>query len=70
MKHIHAFEEFVSENTIEVNEGNDLRRYSFDVDTTLYNLYAIQEIQKDSGAKKELGDIIERFYEFKNKYIK
>ena len=56
--------------TGKINEGNDLRRYAFDVDTTLYNLYAMQDIKKDSAAKKELGDIIERFYEFKNKYVK
>lgn len=70
MKHIHAYEEFISENNIELNEGNDWRRYAFDVDTTLHNLYVMQEIQKDSGAKKELGDIIERFDEFKQKYVK
>jgi hypothetical protein len=30
----------------------------------------MQEIQKDATAKKELGEIIDKYTEFKKKYIK
>lgn len=70
MKTVNTFEEFVSENNKEVNEGKDWKGYAFDAGITLHNLFIMQEIQKDAGAKKELGDIIERFTEFKKKYVK
>ena len=70
MKTVNTFEEFVSENNKEVNEGKDWKGYAFDAGITLHNLYIMQEIQKDSAAKKELGEIVERFNEFKKKYVK
>ena len=70
MQKVNTFEEFVAESNADVNEGKDWKGYAFDAGITLHNLSIMQEIQKDAGAKKELGDIIERFTEFKKKYVK
>ena len=70
MKTVNTFEQFVSENNKEVNEGKDWKGYAFDAGITLHNLYIMQEIQKDPAAKKELGEIVDRFSEFKKKYVK
>lgn len=70
MTKVNTFEEFVAESNTEVNEGKDWKGYAFDAGISLHNLYIMQEIQKDSEAKKELGEIIKRFTEFKSKYVK
>jgi len=70
MKNINTFEEFVTESNTEVNEGKDWKGYAFDAGITLHNLYIMQEIQKDGAAKKELGEIIDKYNEFKKKYVK
>ena len=69
MENIPNFNDFV----VNENEGNELnenaRKYGYDAFMSLHNLSIMQEIQKDTAAKKELGEIIEAFNAFKKKYL-
>lgn len=68
MSHIPSFNDFINEN--EENELNEnAKKYGNDVFMSLHNLATMQDIQKDSDAKKELGEIIETFSKFKSKYL-
>lgn len=68
MSHIPSFNDFINEN--EENELNEnAKKYGNDVFVSLHNLATMQDIQKDSDAKKELGEIIETFTKFKSKYL-
>ena len=68
MSNIPSFEDFINEN--EENELNEnAKKYGNDVFMSLHNLATMQDIQKNSDAKKELGEIIETFTKFKSKYL-